>query len=1022
MAQTYKVKLESGRVLGPLDLKRIRLLILKNQIMGREVARVYPSGEWVNISSIPEIADLLVARAAGVLTKDSGFDSTNATRATSSATHILPGATGIFSIEPPPPPAPTVTTPAKRDFNAPDPAEVPLEMERAETRLRDLKRRQGPRVADLPVVDKVDDEERTMIGSLEPEREEDKTAVGALPAVTVDPSRKEISIQSRHETDAPVIEVANPRVSREETVMIKGRQKKGGVSAKEGIKATIAAILLGIAGYQVFLSEPETKIPSAPTMIRPTLPNFSGKNADPRASQKAYDAAMHAYLADNVAGYRSAAAQFSNAASLDNNNVKALALLASSYINLIDASNKDENYFAVLSKLIDMTRAKNVDLPETVIADVEFFCVVNKAEAAQSRIVEYTKTHPSFGLEMFYYLSLAFYTRGDFQNASRYVSQIPDNKVFSAKVFFLEGRIAERLEDTDAALIAYGKAVVMNKGHAKSRLRIADIYNQRGRIAEAKENLEYLVAHSQLLSPADLGLSYYLHSVLNEQNKNFEIALGDAERAVQLNKDDHNYLLQLYSMRAKAGESITRVRVSAKMYYFLGEGERLLKAGKYQDALTQFLQARQSNNDSPIPLVKIGDMFSYLHDLGNARLNYKMAADRAPNSIDIWSKYINVLIQSYEWDEASKAMDRFRQLPVSQSAIDKAAGDMYARQGQFDKAQIFYRKAMARESIDPEVYIAYAKSLMATQNYKEAPFFFALAQRYDPLNIDAIVGTAKSVASSDSIDRAISMLQDELQRNGGSKAELLGAVAEFQIQKGQWEQAQRVVEQAMNANPDYAFPWKLQAQIYMNKEGTDRKALDKALSAYQAYSDRNSSDPSGYLERYYIFVKKSEYDKADDELGKIFSIYPKYPNLHYFKGDLYARMGNHPRSVEEYRIELQNQPNNVEAMKALGKEYIEMGGYSEALAQFNKAMQLQPQSADAKQLSGWANYLLKNFAGAVALYQAALAKDPGNPLTYKRLCLAYRDMGDRQAAAQACQKYLQMQPDAPDRQEIERYR
>ena len=74
---------------------------------------------------------------------------------------------------------------------------------------------------------------------------------------------------------------------------------------------------------------------------------------------------------------------------------------------------KDENYFAVISKLIDMTRAKNVDLPETVIADVEFFCVVNKAEAAQNRIVEYTKTHPSFGLEMFYYLAFAFYTRSD---------------------------------------------------------------------------------------------------------------------------------------------------------------------------------------------------------------------------------------------------------------------------------------------------------------------------------------------------------------------------------------------------------------------------------------------------------------------------------------------------------------------------------------------------------------------------------------------------------------------------------
>ena len=58
-------------------------------------------------------------------------------------------------------------------------------------------------------------------------------------------------------------------------------------------------------------------------------------------------------------------------------------MLASTYLNLIDSSNKDENYFSVISKLIDMTRAKSMDLTETVIADVEFFVTVNKAEAAR---------------------------------------------------------------------------------------------------------------------------------------------------------------------------------------------------------------------------------------------------------------------------------------------------------------------------------------------------------------------------------------------------------------------------------------------------------------------------------------------------------------------------------------------------------------------------------------------------------------------------------------------------------------
>ena len=38
-------------------------------------------------------------------------------------------------------------------------------------------------------------------------------------------------------------------------------------------------------------------------------------------------------------------------------------MLASSYINLIDSSNKDENYFSVISKLIEMSRAKARTFP-----------------------------------------------------------------------------------------------------------------------------------------------------------------------------------------------------------------------------------------------------------------------------------------------------------------------------------------------------------------------------------------------------------------------------------------------------------------------------------------------------------------------------------------------------------------------------------------------------------------------------------------------------------------------------------
>ena len=66
----FKVRLASGRVLGPIDRARVRKLIEKNKITGIESARIHPSGEWMSINAIPEIADLLVAKAQGLLSKD----------------------------------------------------------------------------------------------------------------------------------------------------------------------------------------------------------------------------------------------------------------------------------------------------------------------------------------------------------------------------------------------------------------------------------------------------------------------------------------------------------------------------------------------------------------------------------------------------------------------------------------------------------------------------------------------------------------------------------------------------------------------------------------------------------------------------------------------------------------------------------------------------------------------------------------------------------------------------------------
>ena len=405
--------------------------------------------------------------------------------------------------------------------------------------------------------------------------------------------------------------------------------------------------------------------------MRPQLPTAKPGNPDPIKSNELYSLAMKSYIEDTASGYRTAAQLLSQALSTDITNVKAVAMLASSYINLIDSSNKDENYFAVLSKLIDMSRASKVELAETVIADVEFFLVVNKAEVAQERVVQYTGAHPSFGVEMFYYLALAYHARGGEASAVKYLSLIPDDKVFSSKIYYLKGQVAESLNDFESAMGEYLKAIQFNPNHAKSRLKVVQLDYRKDSLRDAQPQIEFLFAHLNLLSPKDQANAYYFHALSAEANllndsknpsqnakdKDSEqknISLADMEKAVALDPENHDYLLELYTIKAKGGEDKEDVQKLTKMYAFLSEGEKLIQQGKYQEALVPFLQAREANDASFLPLLKMGDMFNNMHNVENAKANYKLAADRAPDNIQVWSRYIDSLIQSYEWDEGFK--------------------------------------------------------------------------------------------------------------------------------------------------------------------------------------------------------------------------------------------------------------------------------------------------------------------------------------------------------------------------------
>lgn len=1006
-SQKYKIRLRSGRVLGPLDVQRVRKLIRAGHVRGDELARDASGGDWESLARFPELAQLLLEVAAG----DRPIAGVDEERSTPSLARTLPlGSAKTQILEPTailPSEAPNEPAPATLSLELSLPPDEPASStagtsDGATAAVGEVK----PQGVQLDRSDSPDD--RTVVASVFEDDEADETNVA-------------IGLEGE---ELP----QQVRISEEKTVVFQrssmSKRLPGKVSGKGSERTRRVVVLLGLVFVAVELlsdmgSTPRKAVERADG-LRPRLPSASEKNGDPATSQKLYLQGLEAYRMDGIPEYRRAVQYFTRAVEVDSENVRALAMLASSYLNLIDVSNKDETYFSVISKLIELSRAKNVDLTETLIAEVEFLLFSQRPSAAQNKLIEYTRTHKNYDNILFVYLATILVARGDYATAARYLAPLGDDLPFSIKVYYTRGQVAEGLGDKEEALRQYQKAVELNPRHGLARYRILKILEDRAQLKEGRKHLSFLTRQLGLLPHTQQARVYSWRATLEESDGRIDVALGLVERALRLDSDVAAYHLQYYLLRSRAGDQASSTLKEARLFYYLAEGERLAQEGKVEAALSQYLAARNENPSSPLPLVKRGELFHRVkRDVVNARLAYKKAAELAPRDVQIWSKYIELLIQSYEWEEASKAMARFRNLPVPQGIIDKVSADWHARQGLHVQAQGHYRKAMSRTYIEPGVYLAYGQSLLATGKFEEAPFIFSLALRQDPENHEAILGTAAALAGSDGIDRAVAYLQDELQKGRGTRVELLCGIASLLIQKGRLDPAAELIEQAKRLRPDASRPWRVEAELNLAR-GADRKFKTVAAEAYRAYLDRNPSDATMMYERYRVLVDLERYEEADHELGRIYESYPKFPSLHFSKGLIYMRLANYKAAIREFEQELKNGNTSTQNLVELGKAHLELRDAEKALGYFIQAIRRSPADPEPKFQAGRANFALSRYDASIAMYQEALKTDAGNPLIYRHLGYAFRATGDRANMQWAFGKYLEMEPDAADKAQIER--
>jgi len=149
-------------------------------------------------------------------------------------------------------------------------------------------------------------------------------------------------------------------------------------------------------------------------------------------------------------------------------------------------------------------------------------------------------------------------------------------------------------------------------------------------------------------------------------------------------------------------------------------------------------------------------------------------------------------------------------------------------------------------------------------------------------------------------------------------------------------------------------------------------------------------------------------ERSNEFADRLVSRYPEAPEVHYFRGTLFAAQKKPANAEREYRQELQVSPEHLPAMLALAGIDLDKNDVTEAGTLARKAVDLAPKDAEAHQVFG--RVLMAKGQDATSAKELEMAKElaPDSALVRSHLAMVYSRLGRTQASKAEAAAFLRL--------------
>jgi len=716
------------------------------------------------------------------------------------------------------------------------------------------------------------------------------------------------------------------------------------------------------------------------------------------------------FLRDTLAGYQRAQNEFVFVVERNHKNAEVMALLCMTYLQLWPYAYQDSADQKVISNVVQMASAVDpggIHSSTCRAVDLTVRARFQEAKSLVESVLD-SRANDSQPPIMFYFFK-GYLLEGfnEFGAAIGYLQSA--QKLWPQWVlpFVLEAHALSKLDRHNEAGNLYRNVLRTNPAHTIARIELGILeykYFHRHDQGQAylKQALENTDAPKSTLARGFLGLAEIARARRDPAK-----ALSYAKKAYQLNSSNleaKNLILAL------GGEKDLPVQTNCAQLTF--EGDQFFRENDFHRAQGYYKTAFTCDGNA-LAALKAAQCLWKLSFSTEAItwLNNAIKAD--PKLIEAYVTLADYQAQRYNFLAAARVLDSARRMNSKSHEVYRGYALVELRRNNAKGAVTYGKKALQLYENDVETLIILSQASILMKDYKMAFNYSSKAVEIDVNHRKAQIAYAESLAGIQGADVGLDYLL-RLVNNYPLVTEYRLALGKMHLADERYQQAEEIFRQIIKLEEKPKEAYVELAKVLKAQNHAD-ESLDLLLKA--AVLDPADAEPLFLAGIILLDLKKPQ--EAELQFRRVLTINKLYPLVHFQLGRAALQRNDPKAALDLTGEEKKANPNLADAYLLAAEAHTLMSQYSACATEYQVAIKLRPQQAIIYVKLAQCYRKAGNLDAAMAMLNVSATKEPGLPDIWKEQGAIYELKGDTVHAIESYQQYFVLDPDAPDRAQIE---